>query len=477
MSPRSTPRFRPVLLVLLTTAVLYSGGASAELFRRRGGGGGAPPSEYVPDTRKAPPVTPASGTSSFLGLSEILTKAKAKSVDDAVSLLPASLFNDYVLMRDSGSGQEATPDKPREILFGGGGDLIVAVGGHGDSIEAIEYDKKNRRWDFYEISFTDGKPTVSERNPKRCTGCHGEPLRPNWETYLLWPGSYGERDGLLGADADDFKRFARAATRMPRYSRLVGLADHYKSSDDALDPNTRFTITVTKRNMERVANELTDSPAFPSLKYAVLAAVAGCGETASGTPKLPFLPEDSELRKRAEALVAKKLKEHHKDGEGPPLDLFVLEAVLEASGIPWSTANASTVSSLKKLYERARKERTSYDPFSHGFGGIELFADWGLAAVDKDLEKIVAAARTPYSTKRVTAPNRAQLLSQPYFAMSFATTEKLRALCKKLEPLSKQALKGFTPPMASGARAPKPSLSVPSHQPTAQRSLRDSASR
>jgi hypothetical protein len=454
-------------LLVVTGIALQATPASAEPYRRRATRPSlAPPPLTALQPVEAPRSLPSRGAGeplTFRALTESLENASPASFSDLVGALPPSLFEDYVLMRESQSLQDASAEKPRAILFGGGGDVIVAVGAHGSSLEAIEYNRRERRWDFYEIHVRDGKLAVSEPNPSRCTRCHGEPLRPNWEPYLLWPGAYGERDGVLGRDAEDFDRFVAKAAQSPLYRRLPELAEHYTLQDESFDPNTRFTLTVTKRNLERVAAELAGSPAFPSLKYAMAAAVAGCGKVSGDRPSLDFLPAGTVLRSRAEELLAAKLKAGratHRDA-ALPVDLYVLEALLEAAGVGFDVANASTVHRWKEFFERSAAQGSSLDPFSHGFGGIEQFVDWGLAAVDREIDGLVAPVRAPYLAGPSPATTRSQQLTRPFLLVPTVFFAGAQALCPMLEVRSLAALAGFTPPIPR--TVPKPGT-APTHR-------------
>ena len=330
-------------------------------------------------------------------------------------------------------------------------------------MEAIEYNREKRRWDFYELKIENGTLSVSEANPARCTRCHGTPLRPNWETYLLWPGAYGERDGFLSRDVGEYERFVLEAAKSPIYARLPGLREHYAFQDGTLDPNTRFTLTLTRRNMERIAAELAEAPAFPSIKFALAAAVTGCGTVANDRAQLDFLPESSDFRTRAEQLLSAKIAAARKlhGSAALPVDQYTLEAVLEAAGVPFDIANASTVFHWKDFVDRAASEDTSLDPFSNGFGGIELFADWGLAAVDRDVEALVAEVRAPYASLPGAGRTRAERLSMPFSKTPTAFHADIRRLCDTFTKRSREALRGFTPPSNRPALTPR---TTPSHR-------------
>lgn len=415
--------------------------------------------EGLPSFRNGAPL-PSRGPAAevtFATVAARLEAAHPRSLTEAVSLLPESLFQDYALMRSSESSrQPSTPDKPRAILFGGSGDLVMAYAAGGKSLEAIEYDRKTRTWNLYEIRVDEKGATVSEKNPSRCTSCHGEPPRPNWEPYLLWPGAYGERDGVLGKHAREYERqFVPSAKGASPYARLSQLAQHYGAGDNVLDPNTRLTLTLTRRNMERVAAEISTKEAYASVKWAALAAIAGCGDATATPPALSYLPADSAFRRRAEKLLVEKRKK----GGSLPVDILAFESVLESAGVSFELGNASTAFELRAHQERSRLEQTSADPFSHGLGGFEFLADWGFGAIDPDVAVVLASARKPYDAATPRPRNLGERLSYPFLSARQATGPELRRLCPTFEKRSIEALRGFTPPNAQSrpaAKAPSP---------------------
>ena len=100
----------------------------------------------------------------------------------------------YTLMRRSRSSQQASPQSPRAIVFGGDAKFIFTFNGgtpgqtgH-DRVEMIQFREAGRglssggRFEFREIQFspTGSRPTISEPNPARCTECHQSTLHPIW---------------------------------------------------------------------------------------------------------------------------------------------------------------------------------------------------------------------------------------------------------------------------------------------------------
>ena len=71
----------------------------------------------------------------------------------------------------------------------------------------MRFNHDARAFEFYEMSFENGRPKLSEPNPRKCLECHQSAARRGvdpqrtWEPYNTWPGFYGSLDD----DTDLFK--------------------------------------------------------------------------------------------------------------------------------------------------------------------------------------------------------------------------------------------------------------------------------
>lgn len=125
----------------------------------------------------------------------------------------------FVLMRQSASIQRTDePLRPRAILFGHDGELVLAFNGHGDSLEMME--KSGDIVKFERLEFIKGQPPVNDS--RVCKVCHGG--RPLWGQYRVWRGMYGgdqERVPSGSAEEKDYFAFLRAAKTDPLYGNLI----------------------------------------------------------------------------------------------------------------------------------------------------------------------------------------------------------------------------------------------------------------
>ena len=151
----------------------------------------------------------------------------ARSVEDAIALLPASMREGgYVLMYRSRSLQHASPLAPRAILTSPSARLIVTFNGGGagvrggDALEVVQFRDDTQSFEFREIVFRAGlPPRFSEPNPRKCLECHQSPARkdvdprPNWEPYNIWPGAYGSDSGGLSNPLRENSHFMSAKAR------------------------------------------------------------------------------------------------------------------------------------------------------------------------------------------------------------------------------------------------------------------------
>lgn len=168
-------------------------------------------------------------------------------LDDVLSLLPEEFLKGYALVYRSRSLQEASAEYPRAIVFGHSAEFILAFNGHAkqrgyNQLEMIQYRAKERRWEFREMTFTEGQsPQVSGPNPKKCLECHQSPKRldvdprPNWEPYSFWPGVYASMDGkihsLLPEYYDNMKKnkaFEQSLMGLP-FEEIQHRQENYKT--------------------------------------------------------------------------------------------------------------------------------------------------------------------------------------------------------------------------------------------------------
>lgn len=154
------------------------------------------------------------------------TVKKSRTIEEALPLLEKNYYqfmHSYTLMYDSFSLHESTMLDPRAIVFGQGARFVFSFNGDskkrgGYAFETMEFDSQTKTFlfrevafkkqmtksdledlDADEIEFEDEFVRVSKANVNKCTQCHGTNPNPIWETYFIWPGSYGSDDDGLNS--------------------------------------------------------------------------------------------------------------------------------------------------------------------------------------------------------------------------------------------------------------------------------------
>lgn len=246
-------------------------------------------------------------------LSTIKTK-NLTSIEDVLQEMPEAYMSAHVLMYESRSVQRASFENPRVILFGSDASFITAFNGdpqHAghDRLEIIQFRKAERRFEFREIVFRDGKaPDVSGPNPPKCLSCHQSPARmdvdprPNWEPYSKWPGAYDhiytypslrkyERNEIEAAVAsvphmkeallanhgasEGYAAFKKNALGHPRY-KLLNLTDSEVVSLGnvvGLKGPLAFTARVAQLNFQRVARLAMQTPFYDRYKFSLMSSL------------------------------------------------------------------------------------------------------------------------------------------------------------------------------------------------------------
>lgn len=162
------------------------------------------------------------------------------------------LFIDPALMFRSESSQKdgVSAEFPRAILSSQDGEFLLAFTGDSrkaefGAIEMIQMRKPPAGYQMAEV-VKDGGQLKLTTNPARCISCHGDPARPIWEAYDLWPGAYfGENSNHHGNfDRKKFQDFIQGNRQKGRYALLdLKIGNYYL---EALDEKERKLLTPAK---------------------------------------------------------------------------------------------------------------------------------------------------------------------------------------------------------------------------------------
>lgn len=126
-----------------------------------------------------------------------LEENKDSSIEDLLDALPVEFRKNYVLMHSSRSTQGASGQKPRVILFDSTSKLQLsfteAPNRGANHLEIFQYDPVEKKYNTTDIDYSSGKPVV-EDNPVKCKACHEDEVRPNWQNYPHWEGTFGTHE-------------------------------------------------------------------------------------------------------------------------------------------------------------------------------------------------------------------------------------------------------------------------------------------
>jgi len=277
------------------------------------------PSPVPPDIAGKPPTNYTAPIQfSFDELIAILAAPETKSVDDLVERLPQSYRENYAEVFASRSPERnaVAPKTPRIIAYGHEAKLIIAYCGDPDdkgtfnTVQIIRFNNDLKIWEFYSTTVPAAKDARGaifplEKNPARCLACHGRdanPPAPIWDSYPLWPGTFGANRDLLFFNLENARRASSPVTasffgfedgpafelrsqylankpNLRRYRSLrehVGQRDSLGNTIDAMDePNTAFTRLLCLRQSEAVARAIKNNPALARRRFAMLASLTG----------------------------------------------------------------------------------------------------------------------------------------------------------------------------------------------------------
>lgn len=206
--------------------------------------------------------------------------------------LPPSLRENFVLMQQTQSLQQATPEAPRQILFGADARFLLAVSGiptdpRYQILEFAEFEPATGVYHFGTVDFSGSGRPVVKRDVAFCAGCHGRPTRPIWGVYPDWHGAYGDEHGVVAPDLKAaWAGFVEASDTAPRYRHLVFQKDPsggtFKLSARYYGyPNTDFNHELGNTVALGTITRARQSPNFARGRYAVLATSPGVGCIAS----------------------------------------------------------------------------------------------------------------------------------------------------------------------------------------------------
>jgi hypothetical protein len=153
-------------------------------------------------------------------------------------------------------------------------------------IPIIEFSKETQDFKFRQIKFnSDGVEYIDK--PVGCNKCHGEPPRPNWFPYPVWPDAFGmEFLDTKPSEINRIKKFTEAAKKSDSRYRFLKPSpsefekdmtrekDRYRAPSQSF--NFRLSFHLQHLNFISIWNKLSSSKHFSKIKYAFLGALLEC---------------------------------------------------------------------------------------------------------------------------------------------------------------------------------------------------------
>ena len=186
------------------------------------------------------------------------TDAGISSLEGLLGALPTWLLANHILVEATRSGNPASVEHPRVLLFGSDARFLMAFGSDPDDpgrevIDIAELEDSGF-WKFRSIDFGTSPPTLSP-DDSACTGCHADPPRPFWGSYPNWPGMFGpQQDRVTAAQANRLNELRANPSASDRFFALGVPAPFgggvWEEGDVVRLPGRSYAYSNTVFNME-----------------------------------------------------------------------------------------------------------------------------------------------------------------------------------------------------------------------------------
>lgn len=189
------------------------------------------------------------------------------------------LYENKVLVFDSGSIQYADHEHPRVLLFGDG--LILAFAENPSStdrsVEIMAWNENAMRFDFHELAFKAGPAQLTE-NPSVCSSCHGSPAKPLWDPYDFWSNAYGAAISRFAtqSEKDSFQRIKDDESKSGVYKYLNWDFDE-SAGIEGIDTFTQYVTVLQFASIAKQWNSQKD--AIKPYVYSILGVLSGCANS------------------------------------------------------------------------------------------------------------------------------------------------------------------------------------------------------
>ena len=188
-----------------------------------------------------------SSTFDYQKLKILITELKKQGpiyLETVLEALPIPFRLNQTFVYESRSTQGASPLSPRAILFNSDASFVLAFNGQPnqpgfDRMEIMDFDSRKRSLHFREVVFERGSAVFNE-SPTSCRKCHGQPAKPIWDSYALWPGVYGSVDDkLIGKERENYIQFLEVRESHPRYRHLPLIKPDFSNDLSKANPRKK----------------------------------------------------------------------------------------------------------------------------------------------------------------------------------------------------------------------------------------------
>jgi mono/diheme cytochrome c family protein/cytochrome c553 len=258
-----------------------------------------------------------------------------KSIDDLIGKLPVSMRTNPVLMYRSQSLQD--PHKtdfqnPRALLKSESPERQIVVTFNGSpsqknyrNLEVLEINKavpapSAEIFRYFDIEFAadseaevlsweqaQAKIKVSNANPSKCVACHGQPARPIFAGYPLWPGAYGSFHLNKNQDEEtQLKKFVNSPQSRYRHLKITDFENgrqNFGMSVLSGHFNLSLNATLANANGLRIARLARATRDYDAYRFALIGGALKCDGFLDFVP--PLLRTD--LDRGVEALLSRSV--------------------------------------------------------------------------------------------------------------------------------------------------------------------------
>lgn len=242
-------------------------------------------------------------------LNNPVTQKPTSEISELIPALPTELRTNFTFVYESRSPfkDSISHDYPRVILYSSDGKFVITYTGDPNKpghnlVETMTFDDKTSKFKM-SIFDLDEKNKLSKKiKTSSCNSCHGEDIRPIFDSYPLWPGFYGsvldsfpKNISAIDKEKKRYQNFLSSVNHKKAYSDLLfnkesEVTPYLETSklllnenneavnpDSRFKPNERLGIALTYLNKKRIFNKLKKSNLYKEKRKEILYELLDCG--------------------------------------------------------------------------------------------------------------------------------------------------------------------------------------------------------